>query len=439
MSLQPLLHWLLAVAVVSQAAAGPAFAPPTPAAAPATEAAPDLIATRHPQFTIPFRVERSEDPAWQPVEARLFVSTDRGAHWALYARAPTAKQEFTFRSGGDGEYWFAIRTADRSGRVRPETIVSPGLRVLVDTKPPVLKITARAIEDGQVLVHWQIDEPHLKPDSLKIVYRPSAVEPWLAVAIEPRTIDAAAVSQNGEVIFRAKPGSRDIQIRVEVSDTAGNSASDQARVTLDRAAGPVAPADPNGSVAIAIHPAIGNRYDGSGGSSERTPTLPGMPPGERPRMVNSRTFELAYDVDSVGPSGIGRVELWGTRDGGQSWRRFTVESGKRSSLVVKVDEEGLYGFRAVVTNGAGLGGKPPKSGDAPDIWIGVDLTKPTARIVSAQTGRQFRGRTGDYLVAGRRSDVGRPTDLASVQHQPWRAVDADRQRNGEHRPLRLVS
>ncbi len=89
---------------------------------PAAVATSELIATRHPQFTIPFRVERSDDPAWQPVEAQLFVSTDRGAHWRLYAKAPTAKQQFTFRSGGDGEYWFAIRTADRSGRVRPETI-----------------------------------------------------------------------------------------------------------------------------------------------------------------------------------------------------------------------------------------------------------------------------------------------------------------------------
>ena len=112
----------------------------------------------------------------------MFVSTDRGAHWGLYAKAPTAKQMFTFRSGGDGEYWFAIGTADRSGRVRPERIDSPGLRVLVDTKPPVLRITARAIEDGQVLVHWQIEEPHLRPDGLKIVYRPSPVEPWLAVS-----------------------------------------------------------------------------------------------------------------------------------------------------------------------------------------------------------------------------------------------------------------
>ena len=53
---------------------------------------------------------------------------------------------------------------------------------------------------------------------------------------------------------------------------------------------------------------------------------------------------------------------------------------------MKVEEEGLYGFRLVLTNGAGVGGKPPRSGDAPDIWIYVDLTKPTARIVSVEPG-----------------------------------------------------
>ena len=395
----------------------------------------DVIATRHPQFTIPFRVERSDDPAWQPIEARLFVSTDRGAHWGLYAKAPTAKQQFTFRSGGDGEYWFAIRTADRSGRVRPETIASPGLKVLVDTKPPVIKITAQAIDDSQVIVRWRIDEPHPKPNGLKIVYRPSPVEPWTAVSVEPQTIDTAAVSQNGEVMFRPKPGSRDIQIRAEFSDTAGNSATDQARVKLDRPAGPLADAGPNGSVAIAIHPAIGNRYDPSSGPSERTPTLPGLPPGERPRMVNSRTFELAYDVDSVGPSGIGRVELWGTRDAGQSWRRFTVENGKRSPLVVKVDDEGLYGFRAVVTNGAGIGGKPPKNGDTPDIWIGVDLTKPTARIVAAAPG--VNSEAGRLIISWQADDLmlaARPVSLLFSQTRggPWTPIASGMENTGRY-------
>ena len=113
MRLQSLSLWLLAVALASQMGAAPAAAPP---------ALPELIATRQALFAIPFRVERSNDPAWQPVEAQLYVSTDRGAHWRLYTQGHGRRRShFTFRAGGDGEYWFAIRTADRSGQARPAT------------------------------------------------------------------------------------------------------------------------------------------------------------------------------------------------------------------------------------------------------------------------------------------------------------------------------
>ncbi len=152
-------------------------------------------------------------------------------------------------------------------------------------------------------------------------------------------------------------------------------------------------------------------------------------------MVNSRTFELAYDVDSVGPSGIGRVELWGTRDGGQSWRRFTVENGNRSPLLVKVDEEGLYGFRVVVTNGAGIGGKPPRSGDPPDIWIGVDLTKPTARIVSAEPG--VDSEAGRLIISWQADDLmlaARPVSLlfSTSRGGPWTPIASGMENTGRY-------
>jgi hypothetical protein len=257
----------------------------------------------------------------------------------------------------------------------------------------------------------------------------------VAVPVEPQTIDAAAVSQSGEVIFRPKAGSSDIQIRAEVFDTAGNSTVAQARVKLDQPAGPLAAAEGDGSVAIAIHPAIGNKYTASREPAGRTPTLPGLPPGERPRMVNSQTFELAYDVDSVGPSGIGRVELWGTRDGGQSWRRFLTENRNRSPLVVKVEEEGLYGFVAVVTNGAGVGGKPPKSGDQPDIWIGVDLTKPTARIVSAGPG--VNNEAGRLIISWQADDLmlaARPISILFSQNRsgPWTPLASGMENTGRY-------
>ena len=82
-----------------------------------------------------------------------------------------------------------------------------------------------------------------------------------------------------------------------------------------------------------------------------------MPIGERPRMVNLRTFELDYEVDSIGSSGVAKVELWGTRDGGRHWANYGADNDNRSPLVVSVDSEGLYGFRIVIQSGNGLSGQ----------------------------------------------------------------------------------
>ena len=120
-------RWLLTTTMVSLAgvvAAAAAAEPPKP------------TVMRQAQFAIPFRVEPSNDPAWHPIEAQLYVSTDGGTHWQMCAKAATTQSYFIFRTAANGEYWFAVRTADRSGKVRPETIAAPGLRVQVDAKLP---------------------------------------------------------------------------------------------------------------------------------------------------------------------------------------------------------------------------------------------------------------------------------------------------------------
>jgi hypothetical protein len=103
-------------------------------------------------------------------------------------------------------------------------------------------------------------------------------------------------------------------------------------------------------------------------------------------MTASRRFQLEYDLDSIGPSGVRRVELWQTRDAGRSWQRAAVDDDNRSPLIVEPPEEGIYGYRIVVESGNGLTGQPPRPGDLAEIWVGVDWTKPTARLTSAIYG-----------------------------------------------------
>jgi len=109
--------------------------------------------------------------------------------------------------------------------------------------------------------------------------------------------------------------------------------------------------------------------------------LDALPPGEQARWVKSTTFELAFDDQSV-PGPAARVELFGTRDGGRTWRSYGLASDGRSPLRASVEGEGLYGFRLSIQS-AGAAAQPPRSGDLPECWVAVDQTKPTARLLGA--------------------------------------------------------
>jgi len=111
------------------------------------------------------------------------------------------------------------------------------------------------------------------------------------------------------------------------------------------------------------------------------------PSGQRPRLTNSRRFSLDYDVQSVGPEGLAAVELWGTTDSGRNWVKWGVDPDKTSPFDVEVNHEASYGFRIVIVGKNGLATGSPQPGDAADIWVGIDLTRPTARLTGAAYGQ----------------------------------------------------
>jgi hypothetical protein len=293
---------------------------------------------------------------------------------------------------------------------------------------------------------------------------------WQTVALGEKNSTVTEGVQNGEVSWWPQPGSREIQIRAEVGDLAGNKSVSHAQVKIDKDAAPnpnlaaagkgdVEPAPkppagaapvaektgrlanrsslvdpPSGAPSLGLSPPVGNRYQPAG-DAPADPELRLLPPGERPRMINTRLFELDYDLESVGPSGISRVELWGTRDGGRSWRMYAVDNDNRSPISVSVDEEGIYGFRIVATSGAGLSQDQPKTGDLPSIWVGVDLTKPIAHIVSADLGKgKDDGQLNIAWEAADKMLADRPVTLAFSQNPagPWTTIATGLENTGRY-------
>ncbi len=107
------------------------------------------------------------------------------------------------------------------------------------------------------------------------------------------------------------------------------------------------------------------------------------PTGIRPRMTSTKRFSLDYDVESIGPEGVADVELWGTADQGRTWMKWGSDPDRLTPFEVEVSNETTYGFRIVIVGRNGLASNTPQAGDAADIWVGVDLAKPRARLTGA--------------------------------------------------------
>jgi hypothetical protein len=483
----------------------------------ADEPVPPFLYTRQTSFSIPFQVDRAALANRSLAEVQLHLSTDRGEHWEVHERVPPEKGSFVYRAPHDGEYWFCVRSQDKQGKILPTAPPTAGLVVLVDTLSPRLDVTAQRLPSGEITAQWQVVDPNLKPETLKLEYRTSDTAPWQELAASGVKATQGPSTVVGEGTWWVQGATGPISLRVQVTDRSGNPAvnqvvvqssgttkveglavnnSDQRPTALpvssaaatdtsvsknifdryrshteptDTAASPPPseplpasrpwPAQGDGKTVLpqreqeewrvasqsqgsrssgflntsasATANAITNR--GSSLSSDAGFDFADLSPAERPKMVNSRTFQVEYEVESVGSAGIAKVELFGTRDGGKSWTSLGVDPDNRSPLVVTVNGEGLYGFSVTVQSASGLGGGTPRTGQRPELWIGVDLTKPTATLTGAEPGNN-PDELVIYWEARDRRLEGRPISLYFGEKPggPWGPIAAGLENTGSY-------
>lgn len=112
-----------------------------------------------------------------------------------------------------------------------------------------------------------------------------------------------------------------------------------------------------------------------------------MPQSANTQIISTKRFQLNYDINAIDPSGVGQVDLWMTRDRGQSWKLWGQDPDNVSPFPVEVNDEGIYGFRIVVRSKDGLAGRGPMRGEEADMWVQVDVTAPLTKITSVPYGR----------------------------------------------------
>jgi hypothetical protein len=152
------------------------------------------------------------------------------------------------------------------------------------------------------------------------------------------------------------------------------------------------------------------------------------------RMVNDKRFSINYEVKDVGPTGVSQIDLWYTSDG-HDWHKAGVIHEAHSPYTANVDRDGLYGLTMVARSGIGLGKRPPRPGDAPQVWIEVDTTKPEVKLTGL---RANLGPDTHHLVinwTATDKNLGpKPITLAYAEQAdgPWTPIAANIENTGRY-------
>lgn len=321
---------------------------------------PDPIVTNKARFEIPIEIAAG-DPSI--AEVRLYGSDDAGKTWQPKLKSKPPIEGFEFQAPGDGEFWFAVRTADAAGKEDRTGSFEAELRVIVDTAAPQVDLQTEQKTGGDVTLRWSCRDRGWRTDSLKLSFRAADDAPWMPVESLKTKRHDDETGGGGEIDWTPPAEAASISLKIEVADLAGNVTAKETKLRPDLVA-----ATPPAASVVATSVSTG---------------LQALRDPARPLWVNSLSFELEYDIGLVEPQAVQQVAIWGTRDDGRSWVQLGVDDDRRSPCAVNVDREGMYGF-AIVVNAGAASNPPPKAGDVPEIRVGVDLQKPQVRLTTAE-------------------------------------------------------
>ena len=325
-------RWLACLVVAVLAPSLSSAAPPT---------GDRIFYTKERSFWIPFKPEPGSTGIQQVL---LYVSDDLGRSYKYHSSSGPTGQNFKFTAPGDGWFWFAVQTQDTTGRSSPPNVnvVPPGLKVCVDTLPPVVYVKQVATNEAPAAFEWDIREDNPDLLSLRADYRTVGATDWLRLELPPRLTGQYPWNPTVKGPW---------EVRLQMRDKAGNLGEQTTTVAAAAAYRP----DPTGTPAP---------------SSLRANII----------RVNSRQIQLNYKVDVVGKSDISTVEIHVSEDDGRSWKALPKKAPKQGPFTVEVAREGVYGFYVVPVSGVGLS-DPPGPGTPPQVTVEVDLTKPAVSFL----------------------------------------------------------
>jgi hypothetical protein len=481
------------------------------------------------EFLIPFNVGSQ---GMLPESVELEVSVDSGKNWTVVERQKLATRQFTFRSNGDGLYWFRIKTIGKDGRAL-ETSSTP-MTIVIDTDRPQIDLVVDTDSQARMVADFRIADANVSNTDMRLEYQTELDSSWIPVQMQTQfgrnTMELVGKS-SWDVPIRA----RQMVVRLIVKDLAGNESEVTRLPTILRTA-----TANNGLKLTSGGSLFGGLFSGSNETDpSAAPTLSSNTPTQTPNMLadrrpaqqellptppavqrgpstftstntapqtqpnanletqnvltlepqttlpgsnsfqqytfhkiddakleiadpavnvpqqnsalqnqppvpartpeafncSSKAFSLDYDVEVDPGNQVSDVELWATIDGGQNWALWGNDPDRVSPFDVKVQTDGLFGFRMVVVGTNGLANHRPLPGDDADAWIRIDTQLPVARIHSAQYGKGAEA--GALIIEYAAQDeflADRPIAFAySVTPEgPWTTIEAEVPNTGRY-------
>lgn len=425
-------------------------------------------------------------------EVQLYVKDAPGKPWTLRERVPPTQTYFAFQEPRDGEYSFMVVTVDQAGRTNPAVVDATlaAMTVTLDTQAPQVEIAMLPASPEGQNISCQIRDANLDPMKTRLFYQTGDMvwRPLEAAPTKPDLYCIPAQARHTGMIrvlagdlagntcapielnvatlalapFRTGPASAPPESFAVVPPTPVKPA--EAETTNKPLEGPALPR-PTVLIEEKVVPVLkqASPKDNKPPVSNVPEVLPGTlieapndgalqqishqapaPKAElrmEPAMpawqiVNTTRVYLEYQVEATGASGVGKVEIWITRDKGQSWQRYGEDADRQSPAEINLPGEGLFGISLVLSNGRGFGANPPQSGEAPDHWIEVDITNPRADILSVRP--TFGDEGGTLLISWTARDknlAAEPIDLyhAASLDGPWTCIAKNLRNEGSYR------
>jgi hypothetical protein len=435
------------------------------AAEPSATGAVPVIEHNSRSFRIPFNFDPEQKSEIK--EIVLFVSEDQGRTWNPVERSDPDARAIAFKATQDGEFWFAVQTVSKEGRLYPPSTaaIEPKMKVVVDTSPPKLTLESNGRRGGLASVRWEVRDDRLDRNSFVLEFQTEGERDWRQVpvrrpvaligekswdagtadAIRVRAVVADRAKNTKEVVLLMPDGSPE-NPKIDRGNSAelaeppplGSFASNEVNGLPQFPSTPAAvspparrPVRPPQAPAAPTRPAPASNADYNPFEAPTRPSTAGRAARAddpmKPQLIASPKFNLKYEVEDAGPDGPAIVELWITLDGGRTWSPRGEDPDRKSPFPVDLGGDGTYGLTLVARSSSNLGDEPPAPGDRPQYLVEVDSTSPMVKLEPIRPGTGAE--SGRIVVIWHASDLhlGQTPVVVSVRAEGttgWRPISS---------------